>query len=203
MLSRRLGGWGDTVPLPRASPCQCATSQGPRDAGSSGGRSPAVTAPQRGRSTTGCGGSGREPQRDHRRPHPHGGQCGREGRAPRSRRQHPGLLISDKGFILPQLRADLGGGDRAANAPAQEHGRREASRLRTDAGEGPADGQDRDRPARPALFTSGAHGRGTPGTSPAGSREKCSPILWPSPSTCLPDGSHSSSRDCFNHEKCT
>ena len=98
MLSRRLEGWGDTVPSPRASLCQCATSQGPRGAGSSEGRPPTATAPPRGRSTTGCGGSGREPQRDRRRPHPHGGQCGRAGRAPRSRRQHPGAAHRRQGL---------------------------------------------------------------------------------------------------------
>ena len=98
MLSRRLEGWGDTVPSPRVSPCQCATSQGPSGAGSSEGRPPTATAPPRGRSTTGCGGSGREPQRDRHRPHPHGGQCGREGRAPRSRRQHPGAAHRRQGL---------------------------------------------------------------------------------------------------------
>ena len=47
----------------------------------------------------------------------------------------------------------------------------------------------------------GAHGRGAAGTSPAGSHGKCPPAPWPSPSTWLPSGSHSSSMDCFNHEK--
>ncbi len=116
MLSRRLEGWGDTVPSPRASPCQCATCKGrAMPALQEGGRLRPLRS--KGRSTTGCGGSGREPQRDRRRPHLTAASAGGRDALPGAAANIRGLLIGDKGFIRPQLRADLGGGGSGCKRP--------------------------------------------------------------------------------------